>query len=499
MIAAFVLLTMPDPALLADLRSDDAAVRLAAVQRVERRGADGEPDAAYLAPLAALLRDPDERTRGLAALALSRHVAACPESAPGELVVALLTGTRDGNRFVAGLCDRSFAALGVRAVPALSLPHTPRQLALSGYARLLADSACRERVDAVLWPLLDDADAQVRDRGLRMLVALHADHQLPPPRYLPRLVRLFETDGPARKLANEALIALKDDALPAVLEMVTSERPELRTAARHLLVRLLDEGVTPSPRQTEALVAIFRGTPEAEQLHGPVARALLARTPPRKGESERHDLALAALLDRPGHPEAVMGQLGTPTERAVVMSKLLDWLPNSDPARQRVLADLLCWCYRVGEEATPAALDGLLVAHLSRSVETRRAGARALSYAIRPGMKVPPMVIGYIGEGMGDRDRAVRVHSAYALAACGAQAEDALMKLLDAPNPVVVYHAVEAVTYMVHLHDQVPRRVLPQLDRLATQSANVEHLHVAVLQAAGAIRLAPQRPEGDAP
>jgi HEAT repeat protein len=122
-----VALLAADPALIADLRSDAAAARLRAVQQVERLGAEGTPDAAYLAPLAALLRDPDAQTRGLAALAISRHVAAVTERVPPEVVAPLAVALRDDTPHVAAFAARALQSLGDRALPDLRAAAAPKQ------------------------------------------------------------------------------------------------------------------------------------------------------------------------------------------------------------------------------------------------------------------------------------------------------------------------------------------------------------------------------------
>lgn len=469
-----------------DLSAPDPAARLVAVQQVERLGADA-PDAAHLVPLAALLADADERTRGLAALAVTRHVAACPDPAPQELVGPLLVGMRDGNRHVAAFCARAFTALGVRAIPALAVTRDQRSAAVSGLARLMAEPGCRDRVGAVLWTLLDDPAPQVRERALRLLVHLRADHALPPSRYLPRLGRLFAEHGPAGELAAGALLDLGSDALGAVLDLAQSERPDLRAAARDLLVRLHLAGAVPTPRQAGTLLVLFQGSAEVDQVRGSLARMILTHRPDL-APTVRLDLVLEALLDNPDVPEELVRRLRDPGERADLLRDLVARLARSDPARQRVLADLLHWFYRTGDAATPAALEALAALARSPVVETRRAALRTFSHAARPTLALTPQALAAVARTLGHHDRLVRIHAAYALAACGQQAERLLHDLLVFGTALERQHAADAVTFMVHLHQVVPRTVLPALEKLADDSST--ELAIAVRQAAGSIRLA---------
>lgn len=64
--------------MLRDLRSPDGAARLRAVRQIERQGADAEPSAAHVSALIPLLVDADAQTRGLATLAVWRHLAGWP-------------------------------------------------------------------------------------------------------------------------------------------------------------------------------------------------------------------------------------------------------------------------------------------------------------------------------------------------------------------------------------------------------------------------------------
>jgi HEAT repeat protein len=262
MIALVLLALLPDPAdLVAELRSDDAAVALRAVQQIERLGAEGSPDEVYLAPLAKLLADPDPQTRGLAALALSRHIVACQGKVPEGVVTPLVLRLRDENVHLAAYCNRSLLSLGGRSLPQLRAafaagqPRAQRLAALDGCLRLAALMPCREDVEIIFWNLLLDRDPPVRERALVFLHLMRAEYDRPPFRDIPLLVATLRAENPrARALAVRHLAALEEKALPALLDLLEDTDAVVQAEAALLLARLLDRTVIPTGAQTAKLL-----------------------------------------------------------------------------------------------------------------------------------------------------------------------------------------------------------------------------------------------------
>jgi HEAT repeat protein len=262
MMLALVLLLPPDPAeLIAGLRSEDAATRLRAVQQVERLGADGAPDEAYLAPLAKLLADADLQTRGLAALALWRHVGAIKDRVPDGVVGPLVLGLRDADTNVVAYCDRVLSALGERALPQLRAasaadqPQAQRLAAMEGCRRLVAIPGCRVPVNALYWALLVDRDATVRERALVLLRLLRAEHTLPPVREVPILVAALRIDDDRyHELAASQLIALGEVTVPALVDLLDDKDVVVQYQASKVLAEVLNRGAITSRKERAKLL-----------------------------------------------------------------------------------------------------------------------------------------------------------------------------------------------------------------------------------------------------
>jgi len=200
-----------DPVALRDLGSSDPAVRLRAVARIEQLGADGPPEAGYLAGLVPLLREKDVALRGLAALAIDRHAAACKDAVSDGVVAGLVERLDDESPHVARFCARSLLALGHLALPEvgrlLGRADADRRRAVEA-SRLLARVArCRGPLQPLLWRAMTDPDAAVAERARQGLVALNGDPTLP--LFRDRTVVLTALASP-----NEAIreLALKQSA-----------------------------------------------------------------------------------------------------------------------------------------------------------------------------------------------------------------------------------------------------------------------------------------------
>jgi hypothetical protein len=279
---SLLLLAGPDPGeLVLALRSDNAGTRLAAVRQVERLGADGAPDERFLVPLAALLRDPDLPTRGLAALALSRHVVACKGRVPDGVVVPLLLALGDENTHVAGYSRQSFVSLGertwpqVRAALEADQPRAQRLAALEGCRRLLAIPALREPIAGRYWSLLADTDGGIRERTVVLLKLGQGEGALQPLRDGNRLAVLLRSqDRRVSDFAAGQLAALEEAAFPTLVGLLDAPEPGARKEASRLLIRLLDRGTV---LDLERLIPLFerlarKEDPETDPLRAWVAR-----------------------------------------------------------------------------------------------------------------------------------------------------------------------------------------------------------------------------------
>jgi hypothetical protein len=266
------LLLLGEPAdLIAALRSTDHAERLRAVQQVERLGAEGAPDEVYLAPLAGLLRDTDLQTRGLAALALWRHVPACKGRVPEGVILPLLLAHADQNPYVALYSGKTLSSLGERCIPQLRAavdaeqPHAQRLAALEGCRHLATVPGCREPIDALLWSLLTDRVVAVRERAFLVLRLLRAEHNLSPMRDTARLATLLRVeDERIRAFAGVQLAALKDRAVPVLMELLEDDNRAGRTEAVRVVARLLEGGMVLRPEQATRLLRAAERTDPAE-------------------------------------------------------------------------------------------------------------------------------------------------------------------------------------------------------------------------------------------
>jgi HEAT repeat protein len=474
-IVCLTILLAAQPAdLLAQLRSDDPAVRLRAVQAVERAGAEGTPDESYLAPLAGLLRDPDAQTRGLAALALSRHVVACKGKVPDGVVIPLLLALRDDNPHVGALCKKSLTFLGARIGPqveaatARDRPRAERLAGLAGCRPLMALPAGPDIVEPICWALLADPDAAVRGRAVVILEQLRAEHPRPPFRDVARLrAALRVPEDRIRALAAEQLPAIGDAALPILLDLLDDKDRDIRTASGKAIARLLDAGMEPSPDQlTRLLAALVR--PAVFNL--PALRESLQRsagdhTPPTKEVIAEVDRMLALLLDRNKDPEPARHFFEAANSGQVVQV-LVDRLLADDPRIPVVAADQLRVLYGLGARTSRKSLLTLAKLLGAPGPEAFRAAAFTLRAAIHPELTIPAPVLTALQVGVLRDDITGRLACAQALAHCGLQAEPALVALLQDRNPEVQMVAADAVMVMATAYKVAPLTTVAHLERL---------------------------------
>jgi HEAT repeat protein len=477
---ALLCLLLVEPAdLIRQLRSDDAAVRLRAVQQVERLGADGSPDEVYLAPLAKLLSDPSPQTRGLAALALSRHVVASKEKVPDGVVIPLLGGLREENVHFAAYCGRTLTVLGERALPdiravlASDQLRGQRQAALEGCRRLASIPACRQPVEAILWPLLADRDVRVRDRAYVLLRSLRADYPLPPFRDpVPLTAALRLNDARIRTLAAAQLIALEEEAFPLLLNLLGDPSRSARTESARVLATLLERGLIPNEELTPILQERSKAVdiPEATEVRAALDRIAREQAPPSGKVIAQVDKALALMVSLDTFDNSPVYQLIAPIENEAV-KVLVERLRSDDPKIQAAAAVALRPIF-MGPRITPSskALANLGFALRSRRIETAQEAAQTLRYALKPTRKAPPTLLDALRNALSVESVVLRVRCSFALASCGAQAEETLIVLLQDRNIEVQFHASEAVAIMAENHwDAVPGTA-PYLKRLCVSS-----------------------------
>jgi HEAT repeat protein len=469
-----------------DLRSDDPATRLRAVQQVERLGTEGAPDEAYLAPLAKLLADASLQTRGLAALALARHVVASKERVPEGVVGPLLLALRDDNPHIGAYCGRALLVLGERAWPTVQKtlepgqarprPRAERLAALEGCRRLAAITELREPIDTLLWAQLGEADEPVRERAFVVLKLVRAEYRLPPVRTPERLLPVLRSpDERFRALAFRQLIALEQQAFPLLLDLLHHEDRIVRVEAGRVVYRLLVLGVHPEPKLTpRLLLAVERADlPEVPDLRDDLAKLARSQWPPRDSVFFEVDLVMR-WLSRPD----TLPALRTAWEEA-------------DPARRRPIPDT-----QLASTAEIETQAGLLQ---SPQASTRRAAARALRTGLRPTSRMPAVVLAALHLGIAGKDDWVRIDCTYALAACGPSAEPLIVAMLQASDPEVQYRAAEAVIIMVHSHGIYPSKTEPHLKQL--RSSPDARLYEIAGKALATLASPPQerRPTGGAP
>jgi HEAT repeat protein len=368
MIATAILCLLVEPAdLVRQLRSDDAAVRLRAVQQVERQGADGLPDEAYLAPLAKLLADPDAQTRGLAALALSRHVVACKGKVPEGVVAPLLLGLRDENPHLAAYCERSLLSLRERTLPQLRAalatdqPREQRLAALEGCLSLARLRSCRESIEVIFWRVLLDRDPVVCGRAVVLHGLIQAEYALPHISDVQLLIAALRAEEEqVRALAVRHLAALEENALPGLLDLLDDRNAIVQAEAVKLVARLLDGKLTLTPGQREKLVRyLTRPEPATPD---PIRTVVFRVTDPTVWlEAPRFDLRLSLVVrllpTPPPAPEPADPLLGLASALALVPqpSDLFELLRSEDPAERRAAVE------RVERLGTEGAITPLYV------------------------------------------------------------------------------------------------------------------------------------------
>lgn len=442
------------PPWLDDLRSDAAAVRLLAVQRVERLGADGTPDAAYLPALANLLNDADEQTRGLAALALTRHVG---ERVPPGVVLPLVLALHDTNPHVRAFCGRSLAQLGEQALPevtALLRPGTARVVrsaAVEACVQLARHPAARRAADALLWHAL--ADHELREQAFRALRRVRHEQDMPPQRDGGALLAALRADElRCRSLAVVHLAALGREAVPLLVAF--SEEPDVRDDVARVLERLLSAGVVPTAAQARTFLTHLGG--DLGELGHALGRLAWdgAPTPtqPLPRPRTRVDSLLVAAIEAGpfGDLEAIHRQLG-----AATLPEVEDNLVARDPRMQAAAADALRYLHlQSGRPLSDRALRHLGVALRSERLATAQEAALALLTVLRPEQAIPDDLAVALSNALRRDDALLRLTCARVLAVCGPQVQATLVELLDARELAVRDHAAEAIARL-----REPRRI----------------------------------------
>ncbi len=455
-----VLLVLAQAGLDADLRATDPAVRLAAVRRIERLGTEGQPDAARLAALAPLLRERDLTLRGLAALAIYRHIAACKESVPDGVTAALLGCLHDENRHVAAFCRRSLSSLGPLALPDvrdwLRPERGPQRLvsqrlaALEACRLLAASERCRDRVVSLLWLALSDPEPTVAERARIELTHVRD-------KYPPTLPEDSDSVGAALGSANERiralaateLVAAGDRAFGSLVLLLRSSNPIARHEAGRVLEVFLRQGVYPKVATAFELLRELRrsDTPEWGALRQRVQRIADAQFAPVAEALLRVDPWLRLMRD--------------PNQ-----ASLEEQLEARNPETQQFAAEALG---KLGDawQPSPRALEAFADLLESPSEQTARAAAFTLSQCLRPTLKIPPRLLTTLGDAFRKPDRRNRSLCTVALAACGPQAEPELIRLLRDPDPNVRFYPAMVVYRMASEHHLYAIGTADDLERLA--------------------------------
>jgi hypothetical protein len=452
-----LLLAAQQADLLTQLRSDDPTVQLRAVQDVERLGADGSPDAVYLLPLAKLLADPDPQTRGLAALALSRHISACQGRAPEGLVGPLLRALGDENRHLLAFCGRTLAVLGDRALPEIttwlqaSRPRAERLTALKACHPLAANPNVRPAVVALLWGVLADTDEIVRDRAFTLFRILRGEYDLPAVRDPALLAGVLRVNDPRiRTLGALQLAALEADAFPLLADLLDDPSPVVRTEVVRVLERLLERRLEPPEELTPTLVQRLDRAGFAS-LHGALKRIALTQAPAPEEVVTQVDKFLTSTIEAGQFgrgPSAVKDLLAGVEVDAVKV--LTERLVAADPRVRTAAGDVLRYLFRRPDHQPPAprSLANLALALVSSDLDMAREAALILGDALDPTIPVPAVLSGALRVAVARDDPKLRQACAEALAVCGTQVRETLLFLLDHPDTDLQYYGALAIQRM---------------------------------------------------
>jgi hypothetical protein len=473
----FAFLAVQPADLLAQLRSDDPAVRLGAVQQVERLGAEEGADAVYLVPLAKLLADPDPQTRGLAALALSRHISACQGRAAEGLVGPLLHALGDDNRHLVAYCGRTLAILGDRALPEITTwlqagrPRADRLAALQACRYLAANPNARPAVTALLWHVLADHDERIRDFAFALVKQLRADYALPPMRDRERVAAVLRVDDPRlRTYAALQLTALEADAFPLLADLLDDPDSPAWPEAVRAFDRLLVRGFEPPE---ELVTTLLRRIDRPELASLKPLHAVLASIARDQGSAPeavvtRVDTFLGQLAEASlfgERPDVLQELAGIEADAIKVLrQRLIGIQPRRHAAAAESLRRLLLRPEH--RPATPRTLTALALALHSADLDVARESALALAVALEPGYPVPRAVIAALRTVLPRDDSLLRVACARALAGCGNQATETILALLDHPEPAVQVHAIRAILDLLERHHVRLSAATERLQRL---------------------------------
>jgi hypothetical protein len=455
----FILTALPAD-LAGALHASEPAVRLSAVQQVERLGAEEGADAVYLVPLAKLLADPDPQTRGLAALALSRHIGACQGRAPEGLVNPLLRALDDDNRHLVAYCGRTLAILGDRALPEITTwlqagrPRADRLAALQACRYLVANPNARPAVAALLWRTLADADAAVRAHAFTMVKELRSDETLPPVRDRSLLAGVLRVeDPPIRTLAVLQLNALDADAFPLLADLLDDPSPLARLEVARVLERLLGRGLEPE----ENLMPAFLHRLDRDELapcRVTLRRIALDQGPTGELAVTLVDATLARMIEAGPFGEVGKELKSLDRIESDAIKVLRDRLIAVDPRVQAAAAQALRRLFLRSDHPlpTPRTVTNLILALRSPDLEVAREAALALAVSFDPKNSVPAALPAALRSAFLRGDPLLRVVCRQALVGCGGQARETLLGLLRHPEPVVQYHAVLAILRLAERH-----------------------------------------------
>jgi hypothetical protein len=352
-------------------------------------------------------------------------------------------------------------------------PRAQRLIALECCRRLLALPACREPVEAVLWTLLSDPDASVRDRARALFKRAWVEYPLPPWRDVNRILATLSLDD--EEIQSRARSFLDTGMYPALVAPLADRNHPSHAGAARALIRLLELAEPPddvSPR----LLRAAEGSELAELATArPALRRIVREQGPPSADTIKHidtHLALVAVDSR--HSTDAYRDLTTPSYQVHAARVLED----------RLLADKLdirsaaAWALRViyaeGRVPSPKALANLSTCLRSENRTLALEAAATLRTGLKPSVSVPLAVMDALGEALARDDTRLRRTCVSALAACGLQAERTLIPLLQDRDRAIQTWAIHAVIEMVTTHRVVPRSTEHYLERLADSGASAE-------------------------
>ncbi len=394
--------------LTADLASNKWQVRVAAASMLGRLGDSGSVPA-----LIGALRDEDSRVRIETARSLGRF-------GDGRAVSGLIGLLEDANSEVRVEATLALGQLkDSRVLPALARLLNERDMRVSFAA---AESLARLEDARALGLLIDQLkspDWRVRSRSTQVLARVVTDRPLDQT-IKPLASCLADKDPVVRYYASEALIAMADRSVPAVIEFLKSPRESERQRAARVLWRIGAPAVEP-------LIAVVHDSGMASETRASAAHALGVIA------DKRATKPLLALLrdERYFVRQQAAWALGQMGESAVV--NVVEMARSSAPATREAAIEAL------GNIRSSGSIDALIAALSDQNQNVRAAAVKAL------GETGDRRAVSYLVSILRDDSTSLRSQASTALARLGKVALPALVAALDDSKPAVRQFAAEAL------------------------------------------------------